>query len=57
MPSYFILFDASTHTILTQFDSTEIKNSLLRKKNISKKTPTEDDELGYSDFIVSITIH
>ena len=29
--------------------------SLLGKKNKGKKTPREDDELGYSDFTLALT--
>ena len=31
--------------------------SLLRKKNIGKKTPKEDSELGNSDFTLTFTFH
>ena len=37
--------------------STEKVISLLGKKNTRKKTPKEDSELGYSDFILTLTIH
>ena len=37
--------------------STEKVISLLGKKNIDKKTPTEDSELGYSDFTLALTFH
>ena len=35
--------------------STENIISLLGKKNTGKKTPTEDSELGYSDFTLTLT--
>ena len=37
--------------------STEKVISLLGKKNIGKKTPKEDSELGYSDFTLTLTFH
>ena len=37
--------------------STEKVISLLGKKNIGKKTPKEDSELGYSDFTLKLTFH
>ena len=35
--------------------STEKVISLLGEKNIGKKTPKEDSELGYSDFTLALT--
>ena len=37
--------------------STEKAISLLGEKNTSEKTPKEDSELGYSDFILTLTFH
>ena len=37
--------------------STEKVISLLGKKNIGKKIPKEDSELGYSDFTLALTFH
>ena len=37
--------------------STEKVISLLGKKNIGKKTPKEDSELGYSDLTLAPTFH
>ena len=37
--------------------STEKVISVLGKKNIGKKTPKEDSELGYSDFTLALTFH
>ena len=37
--------------------STKKVISLLAKKNTGKNTPKEDSELGYSDFILTLTFH
>ena len=38
-------------------DLTKKVISVLGKKNIGKKTPKEDSELGYSDFTLALTFH
>ena len=45
------------YTRFIHADSTEKVINLLGKKNIRKKTPKEDSELGYSDFTLELTFH